>query len=235
MSRQSLDVPMHAAYDEAARELGIPETPFEVDCEENILHYRYLAHEVYKLRNFLTLNFGRFEGPAIPHAIEMLRVLGKIQTPETKPPEQDPAIMKEVVKNHLREYFSQPVLLDMLVCTDNIIDRFGVSRALASQYLIEVIEEQGARQIGHLVYGRQKEPILEAAMGMSPMTKTRLVEVLARTFDVGEETMCEELDAAISRAKVAAVRVEKKGPLISICPIEVKPLSKKKRKKTLKP
>ena len=229
--RDSVEIPKHVAYDEAARHLGLPSTSFYLDHEENILHYRYLAHEVYKLRNFLVGNFGQFEGPTIPHAIEMLRILGKVQTPETKPKEQDPAIMKEVVKNHLREYFSQPVLLDMLVCVDNVIDRFGVPRALASQYLIEVVQEQGARQIGHMVYGHQKEPILEAAMGMGPMTKTRLVEVLARTFDVGEETMCEELDAALSRAKVAAIQVERKGPLIKIGPIEVKPLSKKKRKK----
>lgn len=229
--RDSVEIPLHIAYDEAARQLGLPRTSFHLDHEENILHYRYLANEVYKLRNFLTGNFGQFEGPTIPHAIEMLRVLGKIQTPETKPKGPDPAYLKEVVKNHLREYFSQPVLMDMLVCTDNLVDRFGIPRALASQYLIEVINEQGARQIGHMVYGHQKEPILEAAMGMGPMTKTRLVEVLARTFDVGEETMCEELDAAISRAKVAAIRVEKKGPLIKIGPIEVKPLSKKKAPK----
>jgi hypothetical protein len=219
--RDSVEIPLHIAYDEAARQLGLPRTSFHLDHEENILHYRYLANEVYKLRNFLTGNFGQFEGPTIPHAIEMIRILGKVQTPETKPKE-DPSILKEVVKNHLREYFSQPVLMDMLTCVDNLIDRFGVSRALASQYLIEVVKEQGARQIGHMVYGRQKEPILEAAMGMGPMTKTRLIEVLARTFDVGQETMCEELDAAISRAKVAAVRVEKKGPLIKIGPIMIK-------------
>lgn len=224
----SVEVPKHAAYDEAARALGLPETSFEIDYKENILHYRYLAHEVYTLRNFMTLNFGQFEGPTIPHVIDLLRLLGKIEAPPKKK-EEDPNILREHVKKHLREMFSQPILMDMLVCTDNLCDRFGVPRALASQYLIEVIEEQGARQIGHMVYGRQKEPILEAAMGMGPMTKTRLVEMLARVFDVGQETMCEELDDALSRAKVAAIRVDKKGPLIKISGIEVKAPKKKKK------
>lgn len=231
MSRQSLDVPMHAAYDEAARELGIPETPFEVDCEENILHYRYLAHEVYKLRNFLTLNFGRFEGPTVSHAIDMLRILGKIEPPPPKVKEEDPNLVKERVKNFLRELFLQPVLMDMLVCTDNIIDRFGISRALASQYLIEVIKEGGIRQLGHHAYGHGKEPLLEAAMAMGPMTKTRMVEMLAKVFDMGTDTMCEALDDALKRARAANFNVERKGPLISVGPIVVKPYKKKPKKK----
>lgn len=231
MSRQSLDVPMHAAYDEAARELGIPETPFEVDCEENILHYRYLAHEVYKLRNFLTLNFGQFEGPAVPHAIEMLRIMGKIEPVVPKAKVEDPAVLKDSVKGFLRESFCQPVLVDMLVCVDNLVDRFGIPRALASQYLIEVIKEGGIRQLGHYVCGREKEPVLETAMALGPMTKTRLVETLAKTFNMGTDTMCEALDDAIKRAYAAGFNVERKGTLLSVSPIIVKPSKKKLKKK----
>lgn len=224
-------LPMHAAYNETARALGLPETTFELTPDEDILHYRYLAHEVYKLRNFLTLNFGQFEGPAIPHAIEMLRILGKIETPPPKPHEEDPQLVKERVKAFLRETFLQPVLMDMLVCVDNLVDRFGVSRALASQYLIEVIKEGGIRQLGHYVCGRGKEPVLETAMALGPMTKTRLVETLAKTFNMGADTMCEALDDAIKRAYAAGFNVERKGPLISVGPIIVKPPKKKLKKK----
>ena len=196
----SVEIPKHAAYDEAARQLGLPDTAFGLDHEENVLHYRYLASEVYKLRNFLTWKFGQFEGPTIPHVIELIKILYKMEPEPPKLKPEDPEILKARVKHYLKESFSQPILMDMIVCLDDLGTRFGVSRDLSSQYLIEAInKDRFVRQIGNFVYGKGKEPILEAAVKSGRVTKTRLVEDLARLFGVGQETMIDELNDAISR------------------------------------
>ena len=200
----SVEIPKHAAYDEAARQLGLPDTAFHLDHEENILHYRYLANEVYRLRNFLTLKFGQFEGPAIPHAMELLRILGKIEPPPPERPKQDPGIVKACVKHHLKDYFSQPHVIDTLTCLDDLCVRFGIYQDLGSQYLIEAVQEGSVRQIGNLLYGKGQEPILEAAVKYGRVTKTHLIEKLARIFGVGEETMAEELGNAITRNNLTA-------------------------------
>jgi hypothetical protein len=202
----SVSVAMHFAFDEVARQLNVGDTLFNITSEENILHYRYLANEMYILRNFLTLHFGNFEGPTVPHAMELIRILAKIEPPPPKPKPEDPEIVKGRVKHYLREVFSQPVLVDMLTCTDNLCALHGIERSLASQYLIEVIREGGAHQIGHFAYGKGKEPILEAAAGFGPMTKTRIIECLAKAFDVSSETMADEFCDAENRTTRFKIR-----------------------------
>jgi hypothetical protein len=231
----SVRVAMHFAFDEVARQLDVGDTLFNITPEESILHYRYLANELYELRNFLTLHFGNFEGPTVPHAINLIRILNKMEPTPPKPNPEDPEIVRERVKHYLREYFSHPVVTDMIVCLDDLGARFGVPRNLSSQYLIECINDGSVKQIGNFIYGMGKEPILEAAVTLGRGTKTRLVENLAHVFHVGQETMAEELNDAIARGTTGFGIVQNKNE-ITVTPVSqkkaalTKALKKKKKR-----